>query len=67
MIQVRVSEEDRAKLLKLAPFGVGELTAQGYGRFVVDHPLLSVQSIEVTKAKLKHFVCEETPEGGEDK
>ena len=67
VIQVRVSEEDRAKLLKLTPFGVGELTAQGYGRFVVDHPLLSVQSIEVTKAKLKHFVCEETPEGGEDK
>ena len=67
VIQVRVSEEDRAKLLKLAPFGVGELTAQGYGRFVVDHPLLSVQSIEVTKAKLKHFVCEEAPEGGEEK
>ena len=67
VIQVHVSEEDRAKLLKLAPFGVGELTAQGYGRFVVDHPLLSVQSIEVTKAKLKHFVCEETLEGGEDK
>ena len=67
VIQVRVSEEDRAKLLKLAPFGMGELTAQGYGRFVVDHPLLSVQSIEVTKAKLKHFVCEETLEGGEDK
>ena len=67
VIQVRVSEEDRAKLLELAPFGVGELTAQGYGRFVVDHPLLSVQSIEVTKAKLEHFVCEETPEGGEDK
>ena len=67
VIQVHVSEEDRAKLLELAPFGVGELTAQGYGRFVVDHPLLSVQSIEVTKAKLKHFVCEETLEGGEDK
>lgn len=66
VIQVQVSEKDRGKLLKLAPFGVGELTAQGYGRFVVDHPLLSIQSIEVTKAKLKHFVCEETPEGGED-
>ena len=80
VIQVSVSEEDRAKskkdrdtskkdrdkLLELAPFGVGELTAQGYGRFVVDHPLLSIQSIEVTKAKLEHFVCEETPEGGED-
>lgn len=81
VIHVRVSEEDRDKseedrdksktdrdkLLELAPFGVGELTAQGYGRFVVDHPLLSIQSIEVTKAKLEHFVCEETPEGGEEK
>ena len=66
VIQVHVSNEDRDKLLELAPFGVGELTAQGYGRFVVDHPLLSIQSIEVTKAKLEHFVCEETPEGGED-
>jgi len=71
VIQVRVSEEDRAKLklklLKLAPFGVGELTAQGYGRFVVDHPLLSIHSIKVTKAKLKHFVPKKAPEGGEEK
>lgn len=67
IIQVYASEEDRAKLLKLAPFGVGELTAQGYGRFVVAYPLLNIRSIEVTKAKLKHFVCEETPKGGEDK
>ena len=66
VIQVHVSKKDRAKLLKLAPFGVGELTAQGYGRFVVDHPLLNIQSIEVTKAKLEHFVCEKAPEGGED-
>ena len=67
VIQVQVSEEDRAKLLKLAPFGVGELTAQGFGRFVVAHPLLNIRSIEVTKAKLKHFVCKETPKGGEEK
>ena len=67
VIQVRVSKEDRAKLLKIAPFGVGELTAQGYGRFVVDHPLLNIQSIKVTKAKLKHFVCEKAPKGGEEK
>ena len=67
VIQVQVSEEDRAKLLKLAPFGVGELTAQGYGRFVVAHPLLNIRSIEVTKAKLKHFVCEKAPKGGEAK
>ena len=67
VIQVQVSEEDRAKLLKLAPFGVGELTAQGYGRFVVVHPLLSNQSVEVTKAKLEHFVSKKAPEGGEEK
>ena len=67
VIQVHVSKKDRDKLLELAPFGVGELTAQGYGRFVVDHPLLSIQSIEVTKAKLKHFVCEKAPKGGEHK
>ena len=67
VLQVTVSDKVRAALVKLAPFGVGELTAQGYGRFVVDHPLLGIESIEVTKAKLEHFVCEETPEGGEEK
>ena len=66
VIQVSVNDENHAKLLELAPFGVGELTAQGYGRFIVDHPLLNIRSIVVTKAKLKHFVCKETPEGGED-
>ena len=66
VIKVSASKADRDKLLKLAPFGVGELTAQGYGRFVVAHPLLNILSIEVTKAKLKHFVCKEAPEGGED-
>ena len=67
VIQVSANNKNHDKLVELAPFGVGELTAQGYGRFVVDHPLLSIQSIEVTKAKLEHFVCEETPEGGEEK
>ena len=66
VIQVSVNDENHAKLLELAPFGVGELTAQGYGRFIVDHPLLSIQSIDVTKAKLEHFVCEKAPKGGED-
>ena len=66
VIKVSASKADRDELLKLAPFGVGELTAQGYGRFVVAHPLLNIRSIEVTKAKLKHFVCKEAPEGGED-
>ena len=67
VIQVSVNDENHDKLLGLAPYGVGELTAQGYGRFVVAHPLLNIRFIEVTKAKLEHFVCEETPKGGEDK
>lgn len=67
VIQVHVSKEDRDKLLELAPFGVGELTAQGYGRFVVDDPLLSIHSIKVTKAKLEHFVSAKAPKGGEEK
>ena len=67
VIKVHVSVKDRDNLLELAPFGVGELTAQGYGRFVVNHPLLSIGSIKVTKAKLKHFVSAKAPEGGEEK
>ena len=67
VIQVSANNKNHDKLLELTPFGVGELTAQGYGRFVVAHPLLNIQSIEVTKAKLEHFVCEETLEGGEGK
>ena len=67
VIQVHVSKKDRDKLLELAPFGVGELTAQGYGRFVVDDPLLSIHSIMVTKAKLEHFVSAKAPKGGEEK
>lgn len=67
VIQVRVSEEDRAKLLKLAPFGVGELTAQGYGRFVVDHPLLSRESLTVTKATKQDFISSAATKGGEGK
>ena len=67
VIQVHVSKEDRDRLLELVSFGIGELTAQGYGRFVIDHPLLSIGSIKVTKAKLKHFVSAKAPEGGEEK
>ena len=67
VLQATVSAEVRAVLVNLAPFGVGELTAQGYGRFVVDHPLLSNQSVEVTKAKLEHFVPTKAPEGGDEK
>ena len=67
VIQVRVSKADRDKLLELAPFGIGELTAQGYGRFVVDHPLLSRESLTVTKATKQDFISSAATKGGEGK
>ena len=67
VVQVRVSEEDRAKLLELAPFGIGELTAQGYGRFIVDHPLLGCTSLTVTKATKQDFISSAATKGGEGK
>ena len=67
VIQVHVREADRAKLLELAPFGVGELTAQGYGRFVVDHPLLNCERLTVTKATKQDFISSAATKGGEGK
>ena len=67
VIQVRVSKADRDKLLELAPFGIGELTTQGYGRFVVDHPLLSRESLTVTKATKQDFISSAATKGGEGK
>lgn len=67
MIRVRVSVADRAKLLALAPFGIGELTAQGYGRFAVDHPLLERKSLTVTKATRQDFMSSADTQGGEGK
>ena len=71
VVKVHVSEADRPKLLELAPFGIGELTAQGYGRFVVDHPLLSCvlsrESLTVTKASKQDFISSAATKGGEGK
>lgn len=67
MIRVRVSVADRAKLLELAPFGIGELSAQGYGRFAVDHPLLERKSLTVTRATRQDFMSSADPQGGEGK
>lgn len=67
VIQVHASKADRDELLKLAPFGVGELTAQGYGRFVVDHPLLNCEKLTVTKATKQDFISSATTKGGEGK
>ena len=67
VIKVHVSEADQPKLLELAPFGIGELTAQGYGHFVVDHPLLSRESLTVTKATKQDFISSVATKGGEGK
>ena len=67
VLRVSVSAENHVRLIELAPFGVGELTAQGYGRFVIDHPLLSSGSVTVTKAKREHFVPAKNLKGGEEK
>lgn len=71
VLQITVSNEVRTALVKLAPFGVGELTAQGYGRYVVDHPLLSRvlsrESLTVTKATKQDFISSAATKGGEGK
>ena len=67
VIQVPVREADRGKLLGLAPFGIGELTAQGYGRFIVDHPLLNCERLTVTKATQQDFISSAATKGGEGK
>lgn len=67
VIQVQVREADRGKLLGLAPFGIGELTAQGYGRFIVDHPLLNCERLTVTKATQQDFISSAATKGGEGK
>ena len=71
VLQMTVSNEVRTALVKLAPFGVGELTAQGYGRYVVDHPLLSHvlsrESLTVTKATKQDFISSAATKGGEGK
>ena len=67
IIQVSIGKGDRPKLLKLAPFGIGELTAQGYGRFVVDHPLLNCERLTVTKATKQDFISSAATKGGEGK
>ena len=71
VLQMTVSNEVRTALVKLAPFGVGELTAQGYGRYVVDHPLLSRvlsrERLTVTKATKQDFISSAATKGGEGK
>lgn len=71
VVQVRLSPDDLGALETLGHIGVGELTPQGYGRFLVDHPLLSRvrgrESLTVTKATKQDFISSAATKGGEGK
>lgn len=67
VIRVTIQSKDVDTLRDLGRVGVGELTAQGYGRFEVNHPLLNVACTTVTKARRKHFISTSIRKGGEDK
>ena len=67
VVQVRLSPDDLGALETLGHIGVGELTPQGYGRFLVDHPLLSRESLTVTKATKQDFISSAATKGGEEK
>ena len=51
-------EETMRRLARLSVTGVGELTAQGFGRFVVDHPLLREKEFRLTSLKHKDFIAD---------
>ncbi len=51
-------EETMRRLARLSVTGVGELTAQGFGRFVVDHPLLREKEFRLTSLKHEDFIAE---------
>lgn len=67
VVQVCLSPNDLGALETLGHIGVGELTPQGYGRFVVDHPLLSRERLTVTKATKQDFISSAATKGGEGK
>ena len=67
VVQVRLSPDNLGALETLGRIGVGELTPQGYGRFLVDHPLLSRESLTVTKATKQDFISSAATKGGESK
>ena len=47
-------EETMRRLARLSVTGIGELTAQGFGRFVVDHPLLREKKFRLTSKALSN-------------
>ena len=57
VVQVRLSPQDLGALETLGHIGVGELTPQGYGRFLVDSPLLAEATLPLFKTESKSFTA----------
>ena len=57
VVQVRISPDDLGALETLGHIGIGELTPQGYGRFLVDSPLLAEATLPLFKTKRKSFTA----------
>ena len=57
VVQVRLSPDDLGALEALGHIGVGELTPQGYGRFLVDSPLLAEATLPLFRTKSKSFTA----------
>ena len=51
-------EETMRRLARLSVTGIGELTAQGFGRFVINHPLLHEKKFRLISLKHKDFIAE---------
>lgn len=51
-------EETMRRLARLSVTGIGELTAQGFGRFIVDHPLLREKKFRLTSLSHEDFIAE---------
>ena len=57
VVQVRISPDDLGSLEALGHIGVGELTPQGYGRFLVDSPLLEEATLPLFTTKSMSFTA----------
>ena len=58
VLRIRPLADDAARgLTRLALTGVGELRAQGFGRFVVGHPLLEKDQFRLATLRAKNFIA----------
>ena len=57
VIRVRIAPDDLGALETLGHIGVGELTPQGYGRFLVDSPVLAEATLPLSKTSSKRFTA----------